>query len=150
MLTGSLVAFAHFLVILAMIAALVLQMVLISPSISFENAARIQRADRAYGIAAVLLLGLGFLRVLYFEKGVDYYFSNDFFLLKLGLFILVGLISIYPTLLFIGWGKKLKQGSAVELGEALAKRLKKIIHFELSLIAGIMLCASLMAKGFGS
>jgi uncharacterized membrane protein len=36
------------------------------------------------------------------------------------------------------------------LTSATVKRLKSIIHWELVLMGGIMLCASLMAKGFGA
>lgn len=150
MLSASLIAFGHFLALLALIAALVVEMALLSQAMGIEAARRIRRADRAYGLAAILLLVFGFLRVIYFEKGSDYYFSNDFFLLKLGLFVGLGLLSIYPTLLFAGWGKDINQGIAPEVSEALLKRLKKIIHYELLLVAGIMLCASLMAKGLGS
>ena len=39
---------------------------------------------------------------------------------------------------------------AIELDGATVKRLKSIIHWELVLIGGILICASLMAKGFGA
>ena len=96
------------------------------------------------------MLIFGFLRVIYFEKGSDYYFSNSFFQIKLGLFILLGLISIYPTIRYARWSSALKQGFAPELSSDRVKRLKHMIHWELVLLGGILLCASLMAKGFGS
>jgi putative membrane protein len=89
------------------------------------------------------------LRVFFFEKGSAYYFSNTWFLLKLGLFVAAALISIYPTVQFIRWGSELEQGIAPGLDGAAVKRLKRAIHWELVLIAAILLCASLMAKGFG-
>ena len=112
MLAASLIAFGHFISVFALVAALVLQLALVSESLSVEIARRIQRADRVYGVAAILMLTFGFLRVIYFEKGSAYYFSNTFFQIKLGLFIAVGLISIYPTFLYSRWSKELKQGIA--------------------------------------
>lgn len=149
MLAASLVAFGHFLALFALTAALVVQLALVRDALGIETAKRIQRADRALGLSAILLLVLGFLRVVYFEKGADYYFSNTFFQIKLGLFVAAGLISIYPTREYFRWNNKLKQGITPELTTEMVKKLKRIIHWELILIGGILLCASLMAKGYG-
>ena len=149
MLASALVAFAHFSAFFALTAALVLQLALISESISVATARRIQRADRAYAIAAVLVLIFGILRVVYFEKGVDYYLGNTFFLLKIGLFVAVGLLSIYPTICYQRWNADLNQDIAPELSMQAVLKIRKIMHTELVGILGILLCASLMAKGFG-
>ena len=149
MLVPALIAFGHFVAFFALAAGLVLELALITESLSVAIAKRIQRADRVVGMAAILVLVFGFLRVIYFEKGSDYYFSNTFFQIKLGLFFVAALISLIPTLQFLRWNRELEQGIAPDLTSASVKRLKNIIHWELVLIGGIMLCASLMAKGFG-
>ena len=149
MLVPALIAFGHFVAFFALAAALVLELALINESLSVETAKRIQRADRIIGLAAALLLVFGFLRVFYFEKGSEYYFDNIFFQIKLGLFFVAALISLIPTMQFVRWNHQLKQGIAPAMTSASVKRLKRIIHWELVLIGGIMLCASLMAKGFG-
>ena len=149
MLAAALVAFGHFLAFFALTAALVLELALIAESISVETARRIRRADRIAGLAALSVLVFGLLRVFLFEKGSAYYFSNTWFLIKLGLFIVAALISIYPTLQFFRWGSELEQDIAPGLDGTAVKRLKRAIHWELVMIAGILLCASLMAKGFG-
>lgn len=149
MVTAALIAFAHFLAFFALTAALVMQLGLISDSINVATARRIQRADRAYGISSVLLLIFGFLRVVYFEKGTEYYFGNTFFLIKMALFIGVGLLSIYPMVSYMRWNPELKQGIEPEISGRQAQKLRKFIHTELVGIMGILLCASLMAKGFG-
>ncbi len=148
MLIPALVAFGHFVAFFALAAALVLELALISEFPSIETAKRIQRADRIIGLAAILVLVFGFMRVIYFEKGSEYYFTNTFFQIKLGLFFVAALISLIPTIHFLRWNHELKQGIPPELTSASVKRLKSIIHWELVLIGGIMLCASLMAKGF--
>jgi len=150
MLAAALIAFGHFLAFFALTAALVLELALITESVSVETAKRIQRADRVAGLAASLVLVFGLARVFYFEKGSAYYFSNTWFLVKLGLFVAAALISIYPTVQFLRWRSDLSQGIAPGLDSAAVMRLKRAIHWELVLIAGILLCASLMAKGFGS
>ncbi len=146
---AALVAFAHFLAFFVLTAALVLQLVLIRESPEIDTAKRIQRADRASGLAALLLLLFGFLRVFLFEKGGVYYFDNHFFQIKLGLFAIAGLISIYPTLQYLRWNREIKQGLAPNLTESMCRRLKRIVHWQLIMIVGILLCASMMAQGIG-
>ncbi len=149
MLLAALMAFAHFIAFFAMAAALVLQLVLIQETMTEAVGKRIQRADRALVMSAVLLLVIGFLRVFYFEKGSEYYFANIFFLIKLGLFIIAAAISIYASRQFARWNGQLLQDNSIQLPQADYLRLKKIIHWELILIGGMMFCASMMAKGFG-
>ena len=150
MIIPALVSFGHFFAFFALTAAIILQLTLISDSISVDIARRIQRADRGAGLAALLLIVLGLLRVFYFEKGVDYYFNNTFFLLKIGLFIAVALASLYPTITYLRWNAELKQEIAPEISAGQVHSLRRIIHTELVGILAILLCASLMAKGLGS
>ena len=149
MLGAALVAFGHFLAFFALAATLVLELALISESMSRETARSIQRADRIAGLSALLLLVFGFLRVFYFEKGSEYYFANTWFWLKIALFAAAALIAIYPTRQFSRWSSELKQDIAPDLSSDMVRRLKRAIHWELVLIGGILICASLMAKGFG-
>ena len=150
MIIAALVSFGHFFAFFALTAALMLQLTLISESISVDIAKRIQRADRVYGIAAILLLIFGLLRVFYFDKGVDYYFSNAFFLIKIGVFVLVGLMSLYPTVIYLRWNAELKQNIAPDLSTRQVHLLRRIIHTELVGILAVLLCAALMARGLGS
>ncbi len=150
MLGAALVAFGHFLAFFALTAALVLQLALLTESLSVETARRIQRADLVLGISAVLLLVFGFLRVFRFEKGGEYYVGNLFFWIKLGLFVSAGLISIYPSVVYRRWNSELRQDIAPDLSHGTVARLKTIIHWELVLVLGVLVCASLMAKGFGA
>ena len=142
-------SFLHFFAFFAITAALVVQLVLLRNIFDVEAARRIQRADRAYGIFAVVLLVVGFSRVIWFEKGSEYYFNNDFFLLKMGLFIIVGLVSIYPTITYIKWNRWLKLDQPPEATESQQMLLKRCVHTQLTIILVILLCASLMAKGYG-
>ena len=149
MLVSVFISFGHFASFFALTAAIVLQLALLSNSLSLETALRIQRADRAAGMAAALILVFGFLRVFVFDKGAEYYFSNTFFLLKLGIFVAVALLSVYPTLTYLKWNESLNQGVVPELSTLVIPRLRKIIHYQLIGILAILLCASLIAKGYG-
>ena len=139
----------HFFAFFALTAALVVQLVLMRNLHDIEVARRIQRADRMYGIFALLLLLAGFCRVIWFEKGAEYYFNNDFFLIKIGLFVVVGLISIYPTVSYFRWNKWLTQDQPPEVTDKQQAQLRRCLHTQLVVIIAIILCASLMTKGYG-
>ncbi|MFT5657329.1 MAG: putative membrane protein [Gammaproteobacteria bacterium] len=149
MIGSALIAFGHFVAFFGLTAALVLQIALLTDTPSIDVAKRIQRADKAYGVMALFLLAMGFLRVFYFDKGSDYYFSNTYFIVKLTLFVLAGLISAYPTITYLGWNKEIKLDQAPKIPTDSLMKLRKALHYQLIGIVGILFCASMMAKGIG-
>lgn len=145
----TLFAFLHHLAFLAMVTVLTMQLVLLGQDLSLQSARKLQIVDRILGISAVALLVVGFMRVFHFEKGADYYFHNAAFHAKLSLFALAALLSIYPTVQFIRWGKSLKQGQVPQLSDRRRRAMRIIVHTELTAIVGMALCAAMMAKGIG-
>ena len=118
MLTQALFAFLHHARFLVLVVALSIELALFGRGLSLDHARRIQRIDALYGLTALALLVIGFLRVVYFEKGAAHYFGNVFFLAKLTLFLAVGFASIYPTLRFVRWRKDTAAGRAPVVAEA--------------------------------
>jgi putative membrane protein len=147
---SALFAFLHFLAVFAIVATVFLEWQTMSHAPSLAEARRIQVADRWFGIFAALVLVVGFLRVYYFEKGGAFYSSNPFFRAKLTLFVLVGLLSIYPTIRFIKWRAQTNQGVAPVVGASEYQRIIAMLRLELALLLAMALCASLMARGIGS
>ncbi len=86
---------------------------------------------------------------MYFEKGPQYYSHSGPFIVKMTLFIVVALVSIYPTVVFIKWGNSLKQGVVPDVSTQQRRKLRGIIHLELTLLALVILAAAMMAKGIG-
>jgi|SRR5579863_5635155 len=142
-------AFLHHLAAFSLVGALVAEVVLFKLPLTAVLARRIQRADLLFGVTAAALLVVGLLRVFYFEKGAHYYFANGFFLSKLSLFIVAALVSIYPTMVFVAWNKPLKLGQVPAVEPAQMRRVRMCMMLELTAILGILLCAPLMARGFG-
>ena len=91
----------------------------------------------------------GFLRVFHFEKGAAYYFHTWTFITKLSLFIIIGLVSIIPTIAFLSWRKAVKQGQVPNVDAQRMRSLRSIIHLELAGVVLILLMEALMAKGVG-
>jgi putative membrane protein len=150
MTISAVFAFLHFLAVFAIVATVFLEWQTMSRTPTLAEAQRIQVADRWFGVSAAVVLVVGFLRVYYFEKGYVFYSSNPFFRAKLTLFVLVGLLSIYPTVRFIKWGTQTKLGLAPAVSAVEYRRIIVMLRLELLLLLGMALCASLMARGVGS
>jgi putative membrane protein len=80
---------------------------------------------------------------------VEFYAQNPLFWLKVGIFVAVGIVSLYPTFTFILWANPLRKGELPQVSEALAARLRWFVNIELLTFATIPLLASLMARGVG-
>ena len=146
MLTDLLLASLHHLLIFAIIAMLVTESVLLRGVLDRSVVQRLAGVDLGYGISAMALIVVGVLRVAYGIKGYDFYLHNPWFHAKIGAFLLVGLISILPTLRFLRWRKALRQNPAFVPTAKEAARLARLVRFELLLIAAILVFAAMMAR----
>ena len=146
---SALLAFLHHVAAFVIFAALVVELVTLKDPLTVPRARRLLRADGIYGAAAGLLLVIGLLRVFYFEKGAAFYFGNPSFIAKLGLFLVVGLLSIYPTVRFMSWRSAVRQGQAPAVDAQVLRRLRMIVHVELVGVVLILLFAAMMARGIG-
>jgi len=146
---STLFAFLHHLAAFTLVACLAIEFVLIRGELGREGARRLQRVDMLFGISSGVLLLVGLLRVFYFEKGAEYYLHSWPFLAKLVLFLVVGLLSIPPTLEFLSWNRLLREGQVPTLSEERRRRLRRFMHLELMAIVLILGCAALMARGIG-
>lgn len=146
---SALLAFLHHGAAFVLFGALMAELVLTKSELTLTSARSLLRMDAAYGMSAMLLIVVGFLRVFYTEKGAAYYFGSGPFLAKISLFAIVGLLSIGPTREFLSWRQSLRQQQLPTLTESKLKFLRRTLHIELTLLLLIMLCAALMARGIG-
>lgn len=144
---STLFAFLHHLAAFTLVGALAVEFTLIRQELTLASARRLQITDVVYGIAAGLLLIVGLCRVFFFEKGADYYFHSHAFLAKLAIFIVIGLLSVIPTVEFLSWNKPLRDGQVPDVDAKKLRLVSRIIHGELFAIVLILLCAAIMARG---
>lgn len=149
MLTSALVAFVHHLAAFAVATALVVELVTLRGELTVAGARRLLNADRLYGIAASAIIVIGIARVIWFEKSPGYYLHSAPFIAKMILFAAIGLLSIRPTITFLSWRPALAENRVPTLDHAAQRRLRSTVHIELALLAILILCAALMAKGVG-
>lgn len=148
MVLNALVAWLHYLGFMVLFGALLIEWLLCRPGLRPQQVRALVRADAGVGLAAALILITGILRVFYFGKGVGFYIVNPIFLLKVGLFFAVGLLSIYPTVVFLGWRRAVNNNQPAITAERI-NRLAAIIRIELAAVIALPLLAALMARGVG-
>ncbi|CAJ0883485.1 hypothetical protein R20233_02880 [Ralstonia sp. LMG 32965] len=145
----ALLAYLHYISIFTLIVFLTAEAVVLRPGMTPEIRKRLGRYDAVYGVAAVAVLITGGLRVLYGAKGYAFYVHNPIFHIKVGLFILVGLLSIVPTINILRWNKQGKTlPDFVPTPSEIAKT-RRWVMIESHLIIFIPLAAVLMARGIG-
>ncbi len=142
-------AYGHYLSFMVCFAALVLERRLIRPQPDRRDAIWMVVTDVVYGLAALGVLVTGILRVLYFGQGSAFYTENPLFWWKVGTYLAVGALSLYPTVTYILWAIPLRKGELPQVSETLATRLKWILNIEILGFALIPLLAALMARGVG-
>lgn len=144
---SALVAAAHFIAAFGVVAAVFYEWLTFNRTPTLSEARRIQLCDAIYGLSSIVLIAAGLLRVYYFEKGSEFYLNSPFFIAKIVLFGVVGLLSIYPTKKFIKWRVATRAGQAPEINEVTFARIALLLRLEVTLLFVIVVFASLMAKG---
>lgn len=147
----AILAFLHFAAIFTLFSFLTAQAVLLRAAPLDARLVRLLgRADVWAASAAGLTLVTGFLRAGLGAKGGDFYFNAWPIYVKIALFVVVGLISIKPTLAYIRWKKAIEQDAAWTVPPAEHAAMRKLVMIEVHIGALIPLVAVIMARGLGS
>ncbi len=140
-----LLRYLHFISIFAIVGSLVSEHILLKKEMTRSELGRLARIDAVYGLAALTLLAAGLTLWLGgIGKPAAFYSKNWIFHAKITCFLLVGLLSIYPTVFFI----RNRKGNGSETVKV-PKSVFMMLRLELLLLLVIPLLAGLMAKGIG-
>ena len=146
---SAFVAYVHYLGIILCFGSLLYERLTLKENLNRNETISMIIADVVYGLAGLAILVTGILRVRYFGQGGDFYTSNPIFWIKVSLYVLVGLLSLYPTTTYILWAIPLSKNKLPKISENLVKRFRLIITTELIGFATIPFFATLMARGIG-
>jgi putative membrane protein len=137
-------AIAHHLLVFALFGVLAAELIVVRPGIDAVAVKRIARVDIWYGVLAGLIIVVGFARASLAAKGWAYYEHNLFFWAKLGVFAVIGVLSIPPTVSYLGWRRT---GGTPE--EARVRRVRGFLWAEVLLFGLLPIFAAAMARGYG-
>jgi putative membrane protein len=146
MLWPIVVAWIHYVSVMLMIASLLGEHLLLKQELTAVQAGTVQRLDGIYGASAALVLVTGIVR-MYLEKGTTYYLHSGAFHALLGLFIVVALLSIYPTVVFLRRRAETRAGRGQQLAPGQFKKIQMILRVEMALMLLAPFFATWMAHG---
>lgn len=110
------------------------------------------RADGLWGLAAVLWLATGVWRlVAHTEKDMTYYAHNVAFQAKMGGFLLILLLELWPAITLVRWRAAARRGgSSWHPADSTARRIAVIGHLEATIVIAMIVLATSMARGYGA
>ncbi len=149
MFLDAALAYLHFLSIISIAALLLAEAVLLRPSVAAQSARWIARLDAGVGVAAIAVLASGLSRARWGAKGWAYYAHNPVFHTKIGLFVLIGLISVVPTVLFMRWARRYRELTGYSVPPQELKRARRHVLIELHLLVLLPLLGVMLNRGMG-
>jgi putative membrane protein len=147
--TEALLAYAHLLAILTMVVFLASEAALCRTDwLNAKVVERLARIDMVYGIASVAVLLTGLARTYWGAKGMGWYWSNPLLHVKVTLFVIIGLTSIKPTMMFLRWRRNLRATGQLP-DEAQIKLARRLVMVQAHILPLIPLAAVFLARGYG-
>lgn len=145
----AILAYLHFASIFLLFSFLVVETMMLRGRLEEREVRLLGRVDIWYFGAAIAVLVTGFTRLVWGAKGPDFYLASWPIYVKLALFLLVGILSVGPTLRFIEWRRRFERDASWGVPEAQRKRARRSVMIELHLAALIPFFAVIMARGLG-
>jgi putative membrane protein len=149
MALDAFLAYLHFMSIFVLFAYLVVEVVTLKGELDAAAIRNLARSDLFYFGAAMAVLATGMLRLSLGAKGADYYLSWWPIYAKIGTFVLIGVMSVIPTMAFIRWKNAVARDPAWKVPPEEQRRMRRFVMIELHLAALIPVFAVIMARGLG-
>jgi putative membrane protein len=149
MFTDWALASLHHLAIFTLAATLAAELAILTIDINTKAIGRLARIDMVYGLSAMAVVIAGIARVIWGAKGYEYYLANHIFWTKMALFLIVGLLSIAPTVRYLAWARRLRGDAAFRPETSEVARMRAYLWAEAAFFLAIPVAAAAMARGYG-
>jgi putative membrane protein len=148
MMLDLILAILHHLLVFSLAAILAAEIVLVRPGLGSDQIRRVGAIDGIFGIFAGLIIVVGFARVFFGAKGSEFFLTNPWFWAKMAAFVVVGILSIMPTMRFIGWRTRLRTDPAFMPAEAEVQSVRRFMHLEAAVFILIPVFAAIMVRPY--
>ncbi|QQR39085.1 DUF2214 family protein [Devosia rhizoryzae] len=139
-------ACTHHLAVFTLVGIFAAEFALLRPGIGAGQVKQLAKVDAAYGTVAGLVIVVGIIRVIFGDMGWQYYLGNHAFWGKMTAFLIMGLLTIPPTIAIRRWDKT--GAGAPPANEVAASR--RFVHLQAGVLLFIPIFAAAMARGYGS
>ncbi|MET3897671.1 putative membrane protein [Devosia sp. UYZn731] len=141
-------AILHHLAVFTLVGIIAAEFVLLRPGLSGPRLSQLASVDKLYGVAAMVVIVIGVLRVFFGGKGWEFYVASDMFWGKMLAFLIVGLLSIQPTLALGKWGRALKANPAFTPPAGDIATSRRFLNGQVIVLILIPIFAAAMARGY--
>jgi len=149
MTTDLVLASFHHLLVFSLVGVLAMELFAVRSGLSGSTLRLLGRVDGAYGGIATAIILVGIARVIWGLKGWEFYVASHAFWAKMAAFVLVGLLSIKPTMRIIAWRKQAAADSAYSVPDSEIDAVRAFLKAEAFMVALIPVFAAAMARGLG-
>jgi putative membrane protein len=142
-------AIAHHLTVFSLVGVFAAEFALIRPGLAGARIAQLARIDLGYGALSGVVILVGVLRVFLGSSGWQYYAANHMFWGKMLAFLIMGLLTIRPTMAIRRWVGQVNKdpGFAPSASEIAYNR--RYVHMQAGMLVLIPSFAAAMARGYG-
>lgn len=144
-----LLAVGHHLAVFLLVAILAAEFALLRPGLGGDRIGQLARFDAAYGGVAALVIVVGVLRVIFGASGWEYYTGNYAFWAKMTAFLVMGLLTIQPTIAIRRWLKASQNEAGYVVPPAEIAASRRCINLQAGIVVLIPIFAAAMARGYG-
>jgi len=143
-------ASAHHLAVFTLVALFAAEFALLRPGLSGPRIGQLARLDAVYGGVAGLVIVVGLLRIFFGSVEPSYYWGNHAFWGKMAAFLVMGLLTIPPTLAIRNWAKAGEGAADYAPPAAEIARSRRFVPLQAGVLVLIPIFAAAMARGYGS
>lgn len=129
-----LIRYFHFAGIMVLSFALITEHGLAKAEISGRQMRRLAVVDAVYGISAAVVLLTGLIQWLWTGKPATFYTQNPVFHIKLTIFVVIVLLSIYPTVFIVKRRKTNSETVRIPKSVVMLLRLELLLLFVMPLL----------------
>lgn len=143
-------ASAHHLAVFTLVGLFAAEFAMLRPGLSGTRVAQLARIDAAYGGIAGLVIVVGIVRVIFGAAGWQYYVGNHMFWGKMAAFLIMGLLTIPPTMAMRRWVKAAEGLADYAPPASEIATQRRFLHLQAGVLLLIPIFAAAMARGYGS
>jgi len=107
------------------------------------------QVDLGYQLALIGSLATGLALALYAGQDAAWYLANRLFWLKMGIFVMIAVVAVAPTLQYIRWNREARTAPSFAPLTRELERVRSAVAFGLGLWLILPLIAVLVADGYG-
>jgi putative membrane protein len=145
-MTDLILAIAHHFLVFSLVGILAAELALCRPGVGGAALIRLATVDGSYGIVASLIIIVGICRVIFGNKGAQFYLHNPWFWGKMSALVIVALLSIFPTIAVLRWRKTAGNEPGFIPPERSIASVRSYLMAELAFLAIVIVCAATMAR----